>query len=323
MVCCSEGMRSLSPGAKRIVNMCGPMATASLIVFILYVYSFLVFDRVNDRPAVFLKVCACIWGSIAVVFCFVCHFTDPGLPLPDPDDPGPTDMDNRIRERTLDDGTKWEQKWCRECSIWRPHRCGHCHMCGRCVMRLDHHCVWMGTCVGERNMRFFAAFFFSAGTGMLCLVTLGVYRLIQLKCYTWNCWIATWEPAVIVMCLCCCPPGPTCFACASFQLACGGVGYVSMMLADTDYHGVRRICLGLETASKCISNFWECAGASRYFCGPIALKAWAPMKSKGALGEPSSTKKLILTKEEKKDTYGATGQLHRSYTRAKPSADDV
>lgn len=319
--CCSKGCCSMSPGAKRALNMCGPWMTTILIISILCIYGFLVFERVNDTVAVILKVGACIWGSFAVIFCFACHLTDPGLPLPDPKDPAPTDMDNRVRERTLDDGTVWEQKWCRECNLWRPYRCGHCHMCGRCILRLDHHCIWMGTCVGERNMRFFAAFFFCAGTGMLFIVTLGVYRLMQLQCYSFSCWATTWEPAVIVLCLCCFPPGPTCFVCASFQLTCGGFAYVSMMLADTDYHGARRICLGLESAADRMQKFWECAGANTYFCGPIALKKWAPEMIQDACGEPSPTKKLTAEKAEQKDAYGATDQMHRSHTRPRPPVD--
>lgn len=32
--------------------------------------------------------------------------------------------------------------WCAKCQLVRPARAGHCRLCGRCVRRLDHHCVW-------------------------------------------------------------------------------------------------------------------------------------------------------------------------------------
>ena len=32
--------------------------------------------------------------------------------------------------------------WCPACRLARPPRAGHCRICGVCVRRLDHHCVW-------------------------------------------------------------------------------------------------------------------------------------------------------------------------------------
>lgn len=31
---------------------------------------------------------------------------------------------------------------CPLCKMMRPPRAGHCRTCGRCVYRLDHHCIW-------------------------------------------------------------------------------------------------------------------------------------------------------------------------------------
>ncbi|XP_021254387.1 palmitoyltransferase ZDHHC23 isoform X4 [Numida meleagris] len=52
--------------------------------------------------------------------------------------------------------------WCAKCHLVRPARAGHCRLCGRCVRRLDHHCVWINSCVGEQNHQAFilALFFF-------------------------------------------------------------------------------------------------------------------------------------------------------------------
>lgn len=35
-----------------------------------------------------------------------------------------------------------DKNWCKVCQVVRPSRSGHCRICGRCVLRLDHHCVW-------------------------------------------------------------------------------------------------------------------------------------------------------------------------------------
>ncbi|XP_033507799.1 palmitoyltransferase ZDHHC23-A isoform X1 [Epinephelus lanceolatus] len=48
---------------------------------------------------------------------------------------------------------KWSR--CPLCKIMRPPRAGHCRTCGSCVQRLDHHCVWINSCVGQANHRSF------------------------------------------------------------------------------------------------------------------------------------------------------------------------
>ncbi|OWK63848.1 Palmitoyltransferase ZDHHC23 [Lonchura striata] len=48
-----------------------------------------------------------------------------------------------------------KKDWCTTCQLVRPARAGHCRLCGRCVRRLDHHCVWINSCVGEQNHQAF------------------------------------------------------------------------------------------------------------------------------------------------------------------------
>jgi hypothetical protein len=46
-------------------------------------------------------------------------------------------------------------KFCKSCQIFRPPRTVHCKFCENCVLELDHHCRWLGCCIGKRNQKFF------------------------------------------------------------------------------------------------------------------------------------------------------------------------
>jgi hypothetical protein len=47
------------------------------------------------------------------------------------------------------------RRFCRVCKLWKPDRTHHCHACGTCSLRYDHHCAFVDNCVGLRNQKFF------------------------------------------------------------------------------------------------------------------------------------------------------------------------
>ncbi|PFH50212.1 hypothetical protein AMATHDRAFT_145711 [Amanita thiersii Skay4041] len=51
-----------------------------------------------------------------------------------------------------------ENRYCARDSVIKPYRAHHCRNCGTCVLKYDHHCPWIGQCVGARNHKFFLNF---------------------------------------------------------------------------------------------------------------------------------------------------------------------
>ncbi|KAI0009546.1 palmitoyltransferase PFA3 [Xylariaceae sp. FL0662B] len=51
-----------------------------------------------------------------------------------------------------------EIRFCKKCQARKPDRAHHCSTCRRCVLKMDHHCPWLATCIGLRNYKPFLLF---------------------------------------------------------------------------------------------------------------------------------------------------------------------
>ncbi|CAI5961409.1 unnamed protein product [Closterium sp. NIES-64] len=130
-----------------------------------------------------------MWGGIAVLPAaislitwdlYILLFTacrDPGIVPRNPT--APAGKVPRSREVVVN-GVAVKVKWCDSCLLYRPPRCSHCSICDNCIDRFDHHCPWVGQCIGRRNYRFFFTFILSTTALCIFVFAFSAYLINQL-----------------------------------------------------------------------------------------------------------------------------------------------
>lgn len=92
---------------------------------------------------------------------------------PSADDP------NAVAEGRHPEQSGHRLRFCKICKMYQPLRCKHCRDCGKCVRTHDHHCPWIGTCVGEGNRVFFYWFLLCQASELLVFGVEGFLALLE------------------------------------------------------------------------------------------------------------------------------------------------
>ncbi|KAL6294095.1 hypothetical protein ACE6H2_002237 [Prunus campanulata] len=180
---CFNGRIILGPDSRSL------FLTVSLIVVPVILFCAFVSQRLVEqfpRHIGNLIVVLCpLFAVYVVILLLITSARDPGivprsLHPPEPEDdgyvssissdwPGSQNGPSGVppTKDTMVNGVIVKIKYCQTCMLYRPPRCSHCSICNNCVERFDHHCPWVGQCIGKRNYRFF--FMFVSSTTMLCL----------------------------------------------------------------------------------------------------------------------------------------------------------
>lgn len=109
----------------------GPPCVMALVVFATHYFAI----QWSWKRQWYGTFAVCMWLGLQTLY-FLCSaaYRDPGV----------------VREGRLNlpDPVPRSYRWCESCNYYQPPTTMHCPDCNACVAGFDHHCVWMGTCIG-------------------------------------------------------------------------------------------------------------------------------------------------------------------------------
>lgn len=126
-----------------------------------------------------------IISSILTVIVFInlgmVSTMDPGIIPRNQDDSSSVETGDEKRSNrvVIINGMEVKLKYCKVCNIYRPPRSSHCLVCDNCVEKFDHHCPWIGQCIGLRNYRYFLTFLATDLALFLYILVMSFKRIKQ------------------------------------------------------------------------------------------------------------------------------------------------
>ncbi|XP_020229668.1 probable protein S-acyltransferase 15 isoform X1 [Cajanus cajan] len=142
---------SKSMKGKRLLSV-PVLAVLSLILFTYYTSIFVFLHDwlgLQSSPGTLNAFLYSLFASLTLVSFFCCLLTDPGYV------PSSYAPDVEFAKDLLQNA---EQMKCNKCYAYKPPRTHHCRVCRRCILKMDHHCLWINNCVGYWNYKAFLVF---------------------------------------------------------------------------------------------------------------------------------------------------------------------
>ncbi|CAD8060612.1 unnamed protein product [Paramecium sonneborni] len=210
-------------GAKKdLLNIIG---TLSLIVALILLYLIFIFRAALDYQYNYFAITILICCIFPIITLFNVTMTEPGIlirgDLPDPklqqqqevekveqncsEQQILSNQQHQIVQMTelqnqsenVDLPNIYTVRYCSTCKIMRPSKASHCKHCNHCVDGFDHHCFWVGTCIGFRNWRAFLLFLQSSLLSIILILSQCCLNLSQQYIDMYELWILMFQQASI------------------------------------------------------------------------------------------------------------------------------
>ena len=79
----------------------------------------------------------------------------------------------------ISNGSFVKYTYCYTCNVFRPPRTSHCAACDNCCQRFDHHCLWLGNCIGKRNYKYFFILISTLNLNAIIEIIYNIFILVQ------------------------------------------------------------------------------------------------------------------------------------------------
>ncbi len=127
---------------------------------ILYVYNFVHVTYYqnklieNNTTFIIILIINILLFTLQVLQSLNTALTDPGSFLPNYGEDKSNTSEAKLMIATINTNDYF-LKFCRTCLNAKDLRVYHCPDCGLCILRHDHHCPWLSTCIGVNNHKYF------------------------------------------------------------------------------------------------------------------------------------------------------------------------
>lgn len=148
-------------------TLCSNKNMIFFIVLHLLIFSLVFFIIFPDFESLPFSISYLVISGIVFLLYFILSFSDPGK------------MVRQYKDllSIVEIGEEVEN-FCPYCLVKKTYRSLHCLICQKCVDDFDHHCFWVGNCIGKNNYTLFFIFLVYILLNTLFNVGINIYFLI-------------------------------------------------------------------------------------------------------------------------------------------------